>query len=294
MKRWLYEPAFLQRLERLSFAVRKVLGGRVRGERRGPRRGVGAEFRDFRPYAPGDDIRYLDWNVYRRMERLYLKLFVEEEDLCLHLLLDKSASMGFGTPSKFDYALKAAAALGYIALAGHERVAAGFFNGGVEGSFGPVRGRGCIFPLLDFLNERACGGQTHFASAIGEYLRMVRSASGGLVMVVSDLLDPEGFEAGLDLLLDQRCDLVLLHLVASEEVEPPFAGEVLLQDAETGEVREIPREIALMQYRGNLRAFFEKVEDFCRRRGIDYLRLSTATPLEDLILRHLRVGGVLT
>lgn len=294
MTQGLYEPAFLQRLEKLSFAVRKVLGGRVRGERRGPRRGVGAEFRDFRPYAPGDDIRYLDWNVYRRMERLYLKLFVEEEDLSLHLLLDKSASMGFGTPSKFEYALRVAAALGYIALAGHERVAATFFNGRVGESFGPVRGRGRVFPLLDFLNGGTCGGQTHFARAIGEYLRRIRSTSGGLAVVISDLLDPEGCEAGLDLLCDQQCDLVLLHLVAPEEMEPPVSGEVVLQDAETGEVREVLWEMAVGQYRENLRTFFEKVEGFCRRRGIDYLRLSTTTRLEDLVLRHLRVGGILT
>jgi uncharacterized protein (DUF58 family) len=294
MRRWLYDPAFLQRLEKLSFAVRKVLGGKMRGERRGPRRGVGAEFRDFRPYAPGDDIRYLDWNVYRRMERLYLKLFVEEEDLCLHLLIDKSASMGFGTPSKFHYALQVAAALGYIALAGHERVAVGFFNGGMEESFGPVRGKGRIFPLLDFLHGSACGGQTHFAAAIGEYLRGSRSRPAGLVMVLSDLFDPEGCEAGLDLLRDRRCDVVLLHLVAPEEMEPSCPGEVVLQDAETGEVREISWEIASVQYRENLWTFFERVEGFCRRRGIDYLRLSTTTPLEDLILRHLRLGGVLT
>lgn len=290
----LYTPAFLERLERLSFAVRRVLRGRVRGERRGPRRGVGAEFCDFRPYVPGDDIRYLDWNVYRRMERLYLKLFVEEEDLCLHLLVDQSASMGLGTPSKFTYALQVAAALGYVALVGHERVAVGVFNGGVVGSFGPVRGRGQLFPLLDFLNGRVCGGPTHFAEAVGGYLQRIRSRPTGLVMVISDLLDPEGFEAGLDLLRGRRCDLVLLHLVTPEEVEPPFVGEVVLEDAETGEVREIPSEVAVRQYRENLRTFFERVEDFCRRRGIDYLRLSTTTPLEELILHHLRVGGVLT
>ncbi|MFQ5801376.1 MAG: DUF58 domain-containing protein [Candidatus Methylomirabilales bacterium] len=290
MKGGLHDPAFLQRLEHLSFVVRRVLGGKVRGERRGPRRGVGVEFHDFRAYVPGDDIRYLDWNVYGRLERLVLKLFVEEEDLCLHLLLDGSASMGFGTPVKFDYALRAAAALGYIALTSHERVAVGLFNEGVEASFGPVRGKGRIVPLLDFLSGLSCQGETRFATAVREYLQKIRTAD--LVMVVSDLL-ASGFEAGLDLLISRRCDLVLLHMVTPQEMDPPFAGEVILQDAETGEVREVPGEAALGQYRKNLQAFFDRVEGFCRRRGIDYLRFSTAVPLEDLVLRHLRIGGVL-
>ncbi|MFQ5848222.1 MAG: DUF58 domain-containing protein [Candidatus Methylomirabilales bacterium] len=291
MKRELYDPTFLQRLEKLSLTARRVLGGKVRGERRGRQRGVGVEFRDFRAYVPGDDIRYLDWNVYGRLERLVLKLFVEEEDLSLHLLLDGSASMGCGTPPKFAYALKAAAALAYIALSSHERVTVARFNGGVEGSVGPVRGKGRIFPVLDFLGGLVCRGETRFATAVREYLGKVRMAD--LVMVMSDFLAAEGFEAGLDLLLSRRCDVVLLHLVTPDELDPPLTGAVVLQDAETGEEHEIPGEAALAPYQKNLAAFFDRVEGFCRHRGIDYLRLSTAVPLEDLILRHLRVGGIL-
>lgn len=291
MKEGLYDPAFLQRLETLSLTVRRVSGGKVRGERRGPRQGVGVEFCDYRAYVPGDDIRYLDWNVYRRLDRLVLKLFVEEEDLSVHLLLDGSASMGIGTPSKFEYALKAAAALAYIALSSHERVAVALFNGGVESSVGPVRGKSRIFPVLDFLSGLSCRGETQFVAAVREYLRKVRPAD--LVIVVSDFLAADEFEAGLDLLLGRRCDLVLLHLVTPDELDPPVTGAVILQDAETGEVREIPGESALGPYRENLETFFDRVEGFCRRRGTDYLRLSTAVPLEDLILRHLRMGGIL-
>jgi uncharacterized protein (DUF58 family) len=291
MRGGLYDPAFLQQLENLSLTVRRVFGGKIRGERRGPRPGVGVEFRDFRAYVPGDDIRYLDWNVYRRLERLVLKLFVEEEDLSLHLLLDGSASMGFGTPSKFEYAIRAAAALAYVALSSHERVTVARFNGGVAGSVGPVRGKRRIFSVLDFLGGLSCGGTTRFAAAVRDYLLRVRTAD--LVMVVSDLLAEEEFEAGLDLLLSRRCDLVLLHLVTADELDPPISGPVLLQDAESGQVREVPGTSALGGYRKNLWAFFDRVEGFCRRRGIDYLRLATAVPLEDLILRHLRVGGIL-
>ena len=291
MKGGLYDPAFLQRMENLSLMARRVLGGRVRGERRGPRPGAGVEYRDFRAYVPGDDIRYLDWNVYRRLERLVLKLYVEEEDLCLHLLIDGSASMGYGKPSKFDYALRAAAALAYIALSSHERVAAALFNGGIERSFGPIRGKARVLPVLEFFSGLSCRGETRFETAVREYLRKVRTAD--LVMVVSDFLKPDDFQAGLDLLLKRRCDLVLLHLVAPEEVDPPLTGPTLLQDAETGQMREIPGKSALGQYRKNLESFFDRLEGLSRRRGIDYMRLSTIVPLEDLILRHLRVAGIL-
>ncbi|MFQ5656139.1 MAG: DUF58 domain-containing protein [Candidatus Methylomirabilales bacterium] len=290
MRSVLYDPAFLRQLEKLRLVVRRVLGEKARGERRGPRRGIGAEFRDFRAYVPGDDIRYLDWNVYRRLDRLVLKLFVEEEDLSLHLLLDGSASMGFGSPAKFDYALKAAAAMAYITLSSHERVSVALFNGGVQARFGPVRGKGQVLPVLDFLSGLSCQGETRFATAVREYLRKVRTAD--LVLVMSDFLTGDGFEAGLDLLLGRRCDLVLLHLVTPEELDPHLSGPVILQDAETGEEIEVSGESAAGLYRGNLEAFFDRAEGYCSRRGVDYLRLTTTVPLEDLILRHLRTGGI--
>lgn len=291
MKGGLYDPAFLQRLENLSLMVRRVLGGKIRGERRGSRSGAGVEYRDFRAYVPGDDIRYLDWNVYRRLERLVLKLYVEEEDLCLHLLIDGSASMDYGKPSKFEYALRAAAALAYISLTNHERVASALFNGGVEKSFGPIRGKGRVLPLMDFLSGLSCRGETRFETTVQEYLRKVRTAD--LVMVISDFLGANDFQAGLDLLLSRGCDLVLLHLVTQEELDPPVTGPAILQDAETGQMREAPGKIALGAYRKNLEDFFGQMEGFCRRRGIDYMRLSTTVPIEDLFLRHLRVAGIL-
>jgi len=125
MARLLFDEIFLQRLEKLSVVSRRLAVGLGKGERRSPRKGSGVEFRDYRPYAVGDDLRYVDWNIYSRLERMVLKLFVEEEDLCIHLLVDASASMAFGSPAKLDYALRAAGALGYIGLANLERVAVG-------------------------------------------------------------------------------------------------------------------------------------------------------------------------
>ncbi|MFQ5839173.1 MAG: DUF58 domain-containing protein [Candidatus Methylomirabilales bacterium] len=287
-----YDPAFLQKLERLTIVIRRVLGGRVRGERPSRRRGAGVEFQDFRPYVAGDDIRYLDWNVYRRMERLVLKLFVEEQDLCLHVLVDSSASMGFGQPTKLVYAAQAAAAIGYVALASHERVAAGLIGWGDSLAFRPTRGKRRIFALLEFLEKGRAAGQTDLTAALADYARRTRATD--LVVLLSDLLDPQGFEGGVDALLARGVDVVLLHLITEAEEEPPLAGDYRLEDAETAEHCDVTVDPdTLDRYRQNRDAFFGRCEEFCRRRGVDYLRVRTDLPLEDLILRDLCAGGIL-
>ena len=158
--RRLFDQDFLKRLDALSIVSRRVGTGQAKGERRTLRKGSGVEFMDYRPYAVGDDLRYVDWNIYSRLDKLLLKLYVEEEDMCLHLLVDGSASMGFGAPSKLDYALQVAAALGYISLANLERVALGVFSQDATRVLRPMRGRGQILPILDFLSGVEAGGAT--------------------------------------------------------------------------------------------------------------------------------------
>jgi uncharacterized protein (DUF58 family) len=137
-----FPPEFLAQLERLSLLSRRAFRGSVKGERRSPRRGHSVEFADYRAYGHGDDLRYVDWNVYGRLERLHVKLFVDEEDLCLHLLVDASASMRFGTPSKLVYAVRTAAALGFVGLVNHERVGVGILRQRASEGFPPSRGPG--------------------------------------------------------------------------------------------------------------------------------------------------------
>src|SRR5258706_46120 len=134
---------FLTQLERLSLLSRRSFRGRVKGERRSPRKGISVEFSDYRPYGVGDDLRYVDWNVYARLDRLYLKLFVDEEDLCLHLLVDASASMGFGEPSKLDYSARLAGALGFVGLVGLERVCASSAGRPTGSATSPSTARPC-------------------------------------------------------------------------------------------------------------------------------------------------------
>ena len=292
MVRQAFDREFLKRLDALSIVSRKVLTGRAKGERRSIRKGAGVEFQDYRPYTTGDDFRYVDWNIYSRLDRLLLKLFVEEEDLCVHLLVDGSASMGFGQPPKLDYALKVAAALGYIGLNNLERVALAHFAGGIARMLRPRRGRGQILPLLDFLSTVQAGGGTNLNGCLADYALRVQVP--GVVVVLTDLLDPGGYADGLKALLQRRYEVFLLHVVSEEELRPQLRGDLTLVDAEGGDSREVSVDRgALERYQARLHGHFAEAERFCARHRVDYLRTSTAVPFQDLILRHLRRGGFL-
>ncbi|HEU5393579.1 MAG TPA: DUF58 domain-containing protein [Candidatus Methylomirabilis sp.] len=292
MIRQAFDQEFLKRLDSLSIVSRKVLTGRAKGERRSIRKGAGVEFQDYRPYTTGDDFRYVDWNIYSRLDRLLLKLFVEEEDLCVHLLVDGSASMRFGHPPKLDYALKVAAALGYIGLNNLERVALAHFAGGIARMLRPRRGRGQILPLLDFLSTVQAEGPTNLNGSLADYALRVQVP--GVVVVLTDLLDPGGYADGLKALLRRRYEVFLLHLVSEEELNPPLRGDLTLLDAEGGASREVSVDRhALERYQQRLQGHFAEAERFCAHHRIDYLRTSTAVPFDDLILRHLRRGGFL-
>jgi uncharacterized protein (DUF58 family) len=290
--RRLFDQDFLKRLDELSIVSRRVASGQGKGERRTKRKGSGVEFMDYRPYTVGDDLRYVDWNIYSRLDRLILKLYVEEEDMCLHLLVDGSASMGFGAPSKLDYALRIAAALGYISLTSLERVAVGVLSHDAPRVLRPMRGRGQIMPILDFLSGLEAGGATRLNATLARYA--LTSRVPGVAVVLSDLLDPAGYGDGLKALLRRRLEVFVLHLVSEDELHPALTGDLSLVDAEGGDSREVSVDRrALERYRDRLHQHFAQAEGFCARHGIDYLRTSTAVPFHDLILRHLRRGGFL-
>src|SRR5258705_8031134 len=224
---------FLNQLERLSLLSRRSFRGRVKGERRSPRKGISVEFSDYRPYGVGDDLRYVDWNVYARLDRLYLKLFVDEEDLCLHLLVDASASMGFGDPSKLDHAARLAAALGFVGLVGLERVGVGVVRERMAEGFNPARGRSQVLPLMNFLGRLEPGGATSLNEGLSAYA--LRSREAGLAVLVSDLMDPGGYERGLKALLERRFDVHVIHVLAPDDMNPGFGGGPRPLHAETNE-----------------------------------------------------------
>jgi uncharacterized protein (DUF58 family) len=288
----LFAPEFLAQLERLSLASRRVFRGRVKGERKSPRRGHSVEFCDYRAYGVGDDLRYVDWNIYGRLDRLHVKLFVDEEDLCLHLLLDASLSMDYGSPTKLAWAARLAAAVGFIGLVNLERVGVGVLRERAGEGWAPTRGRNHFGSLVDFLMHVRPEGATRLNETLGNYA--MRAREPGLAVVISDLLDPAGYETGIRALLERRFDVHVVHLLDPQEVNPEFGGDLRLIDAETGELREVTVDgEAVRAYRERLHQFLERAEGFCRAHELGYHRVITDTPVEEFVLTQLK-GLILT
>jgi uncharacterized protein (DUF58 family) len=282
-----FSSEFLAQLERLSLASRRTFRGHVKGERRSPRKGHSVEFCDYRAYGVGDDLRYVDWNIYSRLDRLHVKLFVDEEDLCLHVLLDASRSMDFGTPTKLEYAVRLAAALGFVGLVNLERVGVGVLRERTTEGWPPTRGRNQFPALLDFLKDVRPAGGTSLTAALSGYA--MRAREPGLAVIISDLLDPAGYESGLRALLEHRFDVHVIHVLGAEEMNPALAGDVRMEDSETGEVRELTLDgEAIREYRQRLHQYLDRVEGFCRSQEVGYRRVTTDSPLEEFVLSQLR------
>jgi uncharacterized protein (DUF58 family) len=289
----LLDADFLKKLERLTVVPKRAFPGRMKGEKRSPKRGTSIEFADYREYVPGDDLRYVDWKAYARLERLFLKLFVEEEDLSIHLLVDASKSMDFGANgvTKFDYARKVAAALGYVGLVRYDRVGVTGFSQALGRRAPTLRGRPSVPAFFDYLQKLTPGGGTDFARALQNYV--LRATAPGVCIVLSDFFDP-GWEKGVRALLGSRFQVVLLQVLDPKEVEPDLLGDLRLVDAETGEAREISVTPSLLtRYRAALDGFCGQLSDLASRHGMDYVRTTTDAPFEDLLLKTLRSAGML-
>ena len=287
----LLEPGFLRRVEQLDIVSRRVFAGQIKGQRRSRRHGASVEFADYRDYSPGDEPRFIDWNIYGRLDRLFVKLFVEEEDLHVYLLMDASASMDFGEPSKFDVARKLCGALGTIGLTHFDRVAAFALSGDLDRAFALTRGRVAMWKLLRFLEETPARGPTALHRMAERFTQRFRRR--GVVVLVSDFFDKAGYESALNLLVSQRYEVFAIQVLADEEVEPGIHGDVKLVDCEDGEYTEITASRALLSiYKRNLRNYTAALRDFCVRRGIGFLSTTTRVPFDELILRHLRRAGL--
>ncbi len=285
----LFDTAFLRKLERLEVLAGKLFRGLIRGEHVTPRRGHGLEFADFRRYRPGDDLRYIDWNIFARLDQLFVKLYASDEDLTLHVLLDASASMNFGTPRKFDYARRLAAALAYIGLSNLDRVGLAVFSETLDATLPPLKTRHQITALLDFLSVQPAGGRTDLTRALQAFAS--RNPNRGLVVVISDLLGGDGAQSGLDALRYSGHDLMVVQLLAEQEIAPPLDGALNLVDAEDGSVLKVTVDATLRElYQQRLDGVLADMEQYCRRAGCEYLRASTAVPFEDVVLKYLRQG----
>jgi uncharacterized protein (DUF58 family) len=288
----LLATSFLRQLDRLAILTRRAMAGELQGERRSPRRGASVEFADFRPYTPGDDIRQIDWNLYARMERVFLKLFVAEEELNVHLLVDTSASMDWGEPNKLRYAKQLAAAFGYIALANLDRVSVSAFAAAGGGAQQPgVRGKRGAVPLFNFLQQLPAGSGGDLAKACRRYAQTARTP--GPLLLCSDLLDA-GWKEALGALSSRPFEITVMHILAPQELSPALDGDFRLTDLEGGPAVEISADLDLLRrYEENLRTWQAEIESFCSGRGMIYLPVDTVLPIEEFVLGRLRRRGVL-
>ena len=287
----LFDEEFQRRLEYLSIVSRRVYAGRMRAERRSKKTGAGIEFADHREYVPGDDFRYLDWNVYQRTGRLLVRLFEEEEDLSVYILLDTSRSMGMGEPPKLDYGKQLAAALAYVALANLDRVSVLTFRDRMDGRLAPTRGKNRVFKVFDFLRPAEAHGETGMKEALRTFV--AQNKRRGVAILISDLYDPAGFEEGINQLRYGKFEPYVLQLMDPKEVAPVLHGDVMLVDHETGESREVTiTPGVLARYRKAHDEYRQAIEDFCVKKQVPYHALSTDVPFDEAVLQVLRKGGL--
>jgi uncharacterized protein (DUF58 family) len=284
-------PELLARLERLELVSRKIFRGRLKGERRSTRKGQSVEFADFRNYVPGDDLRFIDWNLYARLDKMFLKLFLEEEDLHFYALIDASDSMNFGNPTKLHFAKQLAASLGFVGLCRADRVKLQPLSAS-RGSTPPaLRGRASLWRMLAQLEAIEPGGNVSLLEGIRQFC--LRNTGKGIVVLITDLMDKDGYEAALRLLLARQMDIYLIQVLSPEELNPDLAGDLKLVDCEDGDATEISVSRPLMdRYRRTLAAFTEGAREFCSRRGITYVLANSTTSVEQLVASYLRQRGL--
>ena len=286
------DDEFMSKIEQLRLVSHKVIVGRIRGERITRKRGQSVEFADYRNYTVGDDLRFLDWNLYARLDRLFLKLFLEEEDLHVYLLLDTSRSMGYGDPTKLHYARRVAAALAYIALCNYDRVVLGAFGEDRLEMLRPLRGKHQLLRVLRFLAEQKPEGATALEPACKQFALAQRRP--GVVVLISDFMDKGGYENALRYFLAGRQDIFVLHVLAGEEIEPVLAGDLKLVDVEDADVTEVTVSRPLLAaYHRTLEGFIGGLRSYAGRRGMNYLLAPTSVSFDVLILDYLRRRGVL-
>jgi uncharacterized protein (DUF58 family) len=289
----LLDEAFLRRLERLQLRSRRSFTHGIAGEHRSIRRGTSPEFADYKPYTPGDDFRRVDWNIYARMGEMFVRLSEVNIDLAVHLLVDRSRSMDWGEPNKFLYAKRAAAALGYLALAGFDRVTVVPFVGEPGRAIGPLQGRSRAAALFQFLSALPPDdGETDLARTLRAYVNTSRRP--GYLILFSDLLTTTSMEQAFAILIERGWQIVILHTLSPWELQPTLENDVELEDVESAErIRIRPTLETFSAYQERFDAWLAEIEGYCKRYNITYVRIATDIPFEDLATRTLLAQGVL-
>lgn len=295
----LLSPEFMHRLDRLDVMSRKILRGRLQGERRSKKKGQSVEFADYRSYVVGDDLRFIDWNLYARLDKLFLRLFMEEEDLSVSVVMDVTKSMDFGDPNKLLYAKRVAAALGYIGLTHYNRVSLYTFADTVTDMAQGMRGRRPIPRMLGFIEGQQPIEGEHVSgnlAAVCKRLAMLQRQPG-IIVLLSDFFDKGDMADALRYLGGDRHDVYAIQLLAPQEIDPAkghILGDLRLRDIEDGDIAEVSVSPALIKrYKANLQAYCQHVREQCLKRGVAYMISETDVPFETLVLKYLRQRGLL-
>jgi uncharacterized protein (DUF58 family) len=307
----LLTPDLLRRLEQFQLLAARRAKSSAKGERRSRARGQSVEFADYRAYVHGDDFRYLDWNLYGRLERLFLKLYEEERELPVRIFLDASESMTFGEPRKFDFARQIAAAIGYVALAGFDRVSvipfpnqppyseiqdnvsAAAFNleMAARGALRSVRGKRSSIQYFQNLSALTAHGLANLNESLRRGALEARQA--GVAIVLSDFLDPAGYETGLNALIGRGFQVNIVQILAPEELNPSTFGDLRLVDSETGAVQEVTfGRYRMKHYQQTVQNFIQRFREYCQGRGINFFTAPSNMSLEELLLKQLRQAEV--
>ena len=288
----LLSPEFMTKLDQLEVLSRKIFAGRMKGERRSKRKGQSVEFADYRNYVVGDDLRFLDWNIYARLDKLFLKLFMEEEDLNVSVLFDVSKSMDWGDPHKGLYVKRVAAAIAYIGLVNYDRVSLYGYAGDVVHEMRGVRGRRLVSQVLKFLEDIPLEGVSNFANAARRFA--IRHRGKGVVIILSDFMDKSGFADGMRYVAGRDFDLYAIQVLSPQEIDPPLKGDLRLVDIEDEDTAEVTISKRLLdRYKANLQSFCMDLKNYCSRREITYLFTNTRVSFDVLVMSYLRQQGLL-
>lgn len=304
----LFDESSLRKLEQLTLLADSVRVGSMKGDRHSRKRGSAIEFADYREYAPGDDLRRLDWNVFARLDRPFVKLTEEEEDLAVHILVDTSTSMDWPQEdyedetgsNKLRYAILLSGALGYLALGSGDLVNVALFNSNEFRTWGAFRGRQNGWPLIQFLEanyesltnrDGNLPRQTSLDYFVRDYAR--RAKRPGLLFLITDLLASGDFRVGLNDILARGYEIVLLHLHSRDEISPNLSGDLKLIDVETNETAEITIDpLVIEEYINRMEEWHARVATWCTSRGIHYVPITTDVSWERIVMGLLREQGV--
>lgn len=294
MRDQLFDEEFLKKLERINIVTHRAASGMLQGDRRSRKRGQSVEFADFRPYVSGDDFRRIDWNAYARLERFFIKLFVDEQDITVHFVIDTSLSMDWGNPNKLNFAIRSVGALGYITLLNLDRVTVINYPPSRDSNLPALRGRNRSAGLFKYLGAIRAGGGDEQNRGPARLMRAYAAESklAGPLVLLSDLMD-DGWKEAISILASRGFEISIMHILSSEEINPDYIGDLNLIDVENETGVEITADFeTLERYRKSLAEWREGWKRYCSARTINYIPLDSSTPLEDMLFVWLRKAGV--